>query len=271
MTRGKKHSAATEENYPDGLEWLRKDIQEIHTTLTSIKKEVSDLTKLVGRVDILETEVTQLKTSVEACHDSYAELSSKTLPDLSEHVASVFEHLTSYVLSIDAHRRKFNVILHGVKGELKELEDTTRKNTINFAQTHLGLSKFDAENTTMSACHRLSNKKDSGIILRFGDLSHRDKWLAGTRKLKDTAGNQKISVSTDLPPVIRPLKDELMLKRSKMDPELKLKTKLRYLPQFPFVELRAEGQNPIRPTKSLRDVTSEVLGNLNLAFPIPVG
>lgn len=236
-----------------------------------MQKDISDLKKLVSRVDVLETDVEQLKTSVEACHDRYQDLTSKTLPDLSEHCAKTLEHLTSYVLSIDAHRRKWNVILHGVEGQLKEDEETTRKKTTDFAHTYLGLSKSDADTTAMSACHRLSNKKNAGVIVRFGDLAQRDKWLAGTRKLKDTAGDKKISVSTDLPPVIRPLKDELMLKRSKMDFQMKQKTKLRYLPQFPFVELRAEGQSPIRPSKSLRDVTSEVLGNMNLAFPIPDG
>ena len=93
--------------------------------------------------------------------------------------------------------------------------------------------------------------------------------MEGTRKLKDTAGDLKISVSIDLPPAVRPLRDELMLKRSKMNRDRKQKAKLKYLPRFPYVELRIDGESPIRPSKSLHEVTKEVLGNIDPSFHFP--
>ena len=177
--------------------------------------------------------------------------------------------MADYILSIDAHRRKWNVTVHGVKGGIKEEETVTRRKMLEFAHKYLGLSKEDASKTRFSACHRLSNKANAGVIARFTDLAQRDQWLAGTKRLKDTAGDLKISVSVDLPPAIRPLKDELMLKRSKMNRDRKLKAKLKYLPKFPYVELRIEGESPIRPSKSLREVTKEVLGNLDPSYQIP--
>ena len=140
---------------------------------------------------------------------------------------------------------------------------------MDFAHKYLGLSEEDALGTRMSACHRLSNKPNAGVIVRFSDLSQRDQWLAGTRKLKDTAGDLKISVSVDLPPAVRPLRDELMLKRSKMNRDRKQKAKLKYLPRFPYVELRIDGESPIRPSKSLHEVTKEVLGNIDPSFHFP--
>ena len=246
-------------------------LQPLRNQLTQIQNSVDVLQAVVGRVTKLENTVSSLEDSLTNCSDELITLKSKTLPDLSDHFAKCEEGLADYVLSLDAHSRKFNVIFHGVKGEPKEEESVTRRKTQEFAQKYLGLTPELANGTTMSACHRLSNRKDSGVIVRFGDLSQRDLWLAGTRKLKDTARGHKISVSTDLPPVIRPLKDELMLVRSKMEPALKQKTKLKYLTQFPYVELRAEGRTPIRPTKTLREVTKELLKNLDPAFQFPAG
>ena len=104
----------------------------------------------------------------------------------------------------------------------------------------------------------LSRKKDAGIIIRFTDLSEKDRWLAGTKHLKDHP--KKITVSPDITPVIRPYKDELMKFRKAMTPELKSKTCLRYLTEWPFVELRTEGKPPKKPEVTLRDVTPTILG-----------
>ena len=250
---------------------LYDQMRSISSTVSSIKKSVENVeTKLEERVTSLETKVGSLETSLDSYSESLTTLKTETLPELSDYVASVHDNLADYVLSIDAHRRKWNVVFHGIKGDMKEEETETRRKTKEFAQNFLKLSKEDAENTSMSACHRLSNKKDAGVIVRFTDLSQRDQWLAGTKNLKDTAGTQKISVAIDLPPVIRPLKDELMMKRSKMERALKLRTKLKYLTKFPYVELRAEGAAPIRPSTQLREVTKTVLG-MDPAYKMPAG
>ena len=45
-----------------------------------------------------------------------------------------------------------------------------------------------------------------------------------------------------------------------------MKTRLRHLPEWPFVELRTEGQPPQIPDKSLRDITPTILG-MNHVLP----
>lgn len=269
-----KKSQSTTEQFPDLHELIENAVKTalelkldpIRKQLDQIENSITNLNKVVQRVAELETEVEDVKNSVQNCTDSVEILEKTTLPAITEHFARVGEHLAHHTLKLDAHRRKWNVIIHGIEGDVGEDESATRKKTTDFAQHFLGLDQKVAEGTSMSACHRLSHKKDAGVIVRFVDLSVRDKWLAGTRKLKDTARGRKISLSTDLPPVIRPMKDELMLKRSKMSADLKLKTKLKYLPQWPFVELRTEGKDPTRPTKSLREVTSEVLGHYDHVY-----
>ena len=109
----------------------------------------------------------------------------------------------------------------------------------------------------LAACHRLSGATNAGTIVRFVDLSKRDQWLSGTKHLK---GMQDISVSPDLPPVLRPMKDELMKIRKTLDPDKKSKAKIRYLPVWPFIELKIGTDDPIHPKTTLASITKQVLG-----------
>ena len=70
----------------------------------------------------------------------------------------------------------------------------------------------------------------------------------------------------DRPHVIRPLKDSFMQLRSQMPLDVKMRTHLLYLPEWPFVELRTEGQPPQKPDKTLHDITCTILG-INQVLP----
>ena len=61
-----------------------------------------------------------------------------------------------------------------------------------------------ADSHRILACHRLDQKEDAGIIVRFCDLSERNSWLSKTKNLK--ASPLRVSISPDLPPSLRPLK-----------------------------------------------------------------
>ena len=98
----------------------------------------------------------------------------------------------------------------------------------------------DANTTVFAACHRLSTKRNAGIIARFMDLAQCDQWLSGTKNLNNY--NKKISISPDLPPVLRPAKDELLQERSKLPLQTKIKSRIKFLPHWPFVQLKVEGQ-----------------------------
>ena len=54
---------------------------------------------------------------------------------------------------------------------------------------------------------------------------------------------KKISISADIPPIPRLLKDNRMLFLNKLAPDIKLKSGVRYLASWPFVELKIEGKS----------------------------
>ena len=82
--------------------------------------------------------------------------------------------------------------------------------------------------------------------------------LSGTKNLKNY--NEKISISPDLPPVLRPAKDELLQKRSKLPLQTKQKSRIKFRPQWPFVQLKVEGQAPKSSSLTLRAVTTSMAG-----------
>ena len=142
------------------------------------------------------------------------------------------------------------------RGPAAEKEASTRAACTKFASETLKIE--DADAISLAACHRLSRKKDAGIIVRFNDLADRDKWMAGTQNLKGL--DKRYSVCPDLPPVLRKLKDELMLERKQLSPELKNKARVRYVQKWPFVELRIEGRPTQRPKIPKTAITESVIG-----------
>ena len=86
----------------------------------------------------------------------------------------------------------------------------TKQACVKFAQEHLLIQ--DAAEARMAACHRLNQQSDAAIYVAFVDLEDRNKWLSSARNLKQQDG--KVSLTLDLPPVIRPLKNELKIGRA---------------------------------------------------------
>ena len=109
----------------------------------------------------------------------------------------------------------------------------------------------------LPACRRLYQRANTGIIVRFVDLAQRDSWLSGTKHLKNYL-RDKVSISPDPPPAIQPLKDQPKEVRTKLPTDIKLKSKLKFLPHWTFVELRIDGQTPKRPSVSLNVVTTKM-------------
>ena len=72
---------------------------------------------------------------------------------------------------------------------------------------------------------------------------------------KSPGPHQKVSLSPDLPPILRPLKDTLMLSHSKLPPDIKSKFRVQYLPRWPFVELKIEGQAPKQHEETFMTIT----------------
>ena len=215
-----------------------KEIKESLATLVDINKRLEEVEK--GLQFTSERLDSAIKT---------------ILPSLSAHMTQLSEGLAMQTLQIDVHRRKWNLIVHGIEGPANEDEKLTRAACIKFAKDILQVE--DAESTRLAACHRLSRKADAGIIIRFCDLAQRDLWLAGSSNLKGLT--QKISISPDLPPVLRPMKDSLMLTRKNLPPTVKSESRVRYLHSWPFVELQIKNAPTQRPATSKSDIVKNML------------
>ena len=198
------------------------------------------LDKTLANLVELHQRILEVEEGLQFTSERLNTLTTEVLPAMCDHMARITESLAHQTLQIDVHRRKWNIVIHGIEGPAGELECATRAKCIQFAKEVLKVE--DAATWHLATCHRLSQKPNAGIILRFVDLAQRDRWLTGTKHLR--GHTRKISISPDLPPppILCPLKNTLMLTRSKLAPDVKSKSRVRYLPRWPFVELKVEGQ-----------------------------
>ena len=223
--------------------------EEITPELKSLRTSVDDLVKMQQRIGDLEKAMKDTQDRLEATV-------KQLLPQITGHLAKLSEGLAQQTLQMDVHRRKWNLIIHGIDGPAGEEEAATRASCTKFARDTLRVA--DADATRYSACHRLSGTANAGVIVRFCDLAQRDRWLAGAKNLKHV--QKRTSISPDLPPVLRPLKNELMLKRSQLTPEEKSKSRVRYIAHWPYVELKVENRQPQRPDTEFSAIATKILG-----------
>ena len=247
---------------------LRKLIRdEVSVMQNEIKESLnSDVAELKERLSTIDPQLQQalaLKDTVAAIEEALDHTGQRlndvyriSLPALSRQVEQAAVGLALQTLDLDVHRRKWALTIQGLKGEAKKDEKVTRSLCVNLAKQHLGVQ--DASGSYLAACHRLSGNAGSGVILRFRDLSQRNDWLSGAKGLKHRT--DRISVSPDLPPVLRPLKTELLNKRKALPPEQKSKSSLRYRKQWPYIELVCGQNDPIRSTVTKEAIAKEVLG-----------
>ena len=228
---------------------VKEEMKTVNSRLKKIEDSVAKLVELQKRVDDVER-------AVQDTSDKLDKLVKEILPAMVDHMAQVSESLAQQTLRGDVHSRKWNMIIHGIDGAAGEEEFTTRSKCLGFARDVLRVA--DVEKCRLAACHRLSRKENAGIIIRFCDLAQKDQWFAGTKHLRGHP--KRISVSPDIPPVLRPMKDGLMKQRSQLEPDQKSKSKVRYLPIWPFVELKIDGQSPIRPSETLSQITQQIIG-----------
>lgn len=216
--------------------------------------QTSEIEKSLNeKVAALETTMSSLKDDLSFLSNKYDTLKNTALPALASHVSNIANNLTLRHLELETHRRKWNLILHGIKGDADEFQHTTRESVLKFAKDKLEIR--DTSNIHIAACHRLSRSANAGIIIRFCDLSQRDEWMAATKNLKDTG----ISLSPDLPPKLRPIKNAVMLHRKSLSTEEKRKSKVRYLPSWPFVELKSDN-SVFRAPISVNKIVGDTLG-----------
>ena len=225
---------------------IKSQIDERLTRMEDSIKVMSDYGKTLASVEAACSHTSQ---RLDALHDT-------TLPNLASHIQKVADALVFQTLDLDVHRRKWNLTLQGLPGEAGENENVTRRSCIKLAREKLGIT--EAKEEDFSACHRLKQGPNAGIIIRFRDLRDRNMWLDNAKRLKDS--QMKISLSPDLPPKLRQLKTELLNIRKGLPIEQKSRSTVRYLAQWPYVELSVAGRTDrIRPTIPKETIVKQVL------------
>ena len=213
---------------------LQEEMSDIKFTIReevkkSIKEEIKSVLKeeFGDRLSNIERQLTKLTTvyykvqEVEAATNFNSQplddICQTSLPALASQVEKVATALALQTLDIDVHHRKWSLAIHGVKGKAGETEGDTRSSCVALARQHLSVA--NATEADFSACHRLNKREDAGIIIRFKCLNQRNLWLKRVKNLK--SHTDKISISPDIPPVLRCLKSELLQKRKVLPAEQK--------------------------------------------------
>ena len=132
---------------------VREEMGVISARLDNIDK------KLVKLVDV-QQHLVEVEEGLQFTREGLNSLATERLPAISSHIAQITESLAHQTLQIDVHRRKWNIIIHGIEGPADDLEHATRAKGIQFAQEVLKVE--DAASWHLAACHRLSQMANAG-------------------------------------------------------------------------------------------------------------
>ena len=90
----------------------------------------------------MQLTVTALETAAQDMEVRVETVQTASLPALVTHIASVTTNLATYVLDQDVHRRKWSLIIHGIKGAESEDELTTWHKCIALAAETLRVANL---------------------------------------------------------------------------------------------------------------------------------
>ena len=172
---------------PHILADIKQAVREVvNTKLSKIDEALQQLVQLNERMADVER-------SMQFTSDRLESAVTTLLPAITAHMSQLAEGLARRQLELKVHRRKWNLVIHGIEGTEKDDEAVTRQVCRSFAKKILSVK--DADATVFAACHHVSTKRNAGIIVRFIDLAQRDQWLSGTKNFKNY--NKEISISPE--------------------------------------------------------------------------
>lgn len=227
----------------------------VQSEIKNLQSFIEENTQMLKRVT---DELSEIKLSLNHVHNRVDKVKDVFLPALTSRVQDIAISLAERILDMDVHSRKWSLVISGCQGAAGENDATTREKCVQLARD-IGVS--GAGDTRFAACHRLRhNVPNSNIILRFTDLSDREAWLAKAMNLPSI--DTSLSMSPDLPPVLRQLKNELLRLRRDLPIQEKKNTRVRYLPHFPYVEMiyKDHSKEAVRPTKTKEQLLKDILG-----------
>ena len=172
MTRSKDKTSSVDESL----------IEAIRTVVKEENKVLCDkLDKAITQLETLSAKYADIEKGLEDCSAKLERTIEVFLPELQKKVSSVTTQFAMQILQIDCHRRKWSLLIQGLKGDPNEKSAQTVTKCVDLAKNFLKIHDADAKD--FAACHRLSKTADASIIVRFLNLDMRDRWLSGAREL----------------------------------------------------------------------------------------
>ena len=239
------------------IELAMKPVLDAQVGIAASQKDMSrKLDNALRELASVSNKVEALETAAQASSDRMDKVVADVLPAITDRISSVATALALRQMDLEVHRRKWALVIQGVKGTAKEKEEDTRAACIALARDALEVP--NAVSTRVSACHRLSQDQNAGIIIRFTDLAERNLWLQSAKNLKgkDTA----VTISPDLPPVLRKLKTDVLAQRKELDPNIRKHSFIKYVKLWPYIKLSIRGQPDRDPRIAKETIVKDILG-----------
>jgi hypothetical protein len=190
-------------------------IQNLQTDMNSnFTKLSADIGKLTTRLERTEEKTEKIESDISTLNFDMAELTDavKGLNDLSEiDIPTILRNLQERIKYLEraelenaVHSRKYNLMLHGIRGNENDNELTEEK-VRNLIGGELELGEKYANSVSIANCHRLPKPKNSTwgnrgdpdpVVVKFVKWSDRERVLRSARNLKKES---KIRIRTHLP------------------------------------------------------------------------
>ena len=103
---------------------VREEMGVISARLDNIDKTLIKLVEVQQRL-------VEVEEGLQFTSERLNTLAAEVIPAMADHMAQITESLAHQTLQIDVHRRKWNIIIHGIEGPAGELEHATRAKCIN--------------------------------------------------------------------------------------------------------------------------------------------
>ena len=137
---------------------------------------------MLEKMDKAMLELASVSTKVDTLEAAVAASSNRIDTVVTSALPAITSHMSTISTALDMRPRKWALIISGLDGPAKEPEQDTRAACLKLAADTLQVQ--NVAGTRISACHRLSPSAGAGIIIRFTDLSERNKWRANAKHLK---------------------------------------------------------------------------------------
>lgn len=210
---------------------------ELKPDINAIKTEIQDVMR--PAISEIKAEINSIKRDFTNFDIQIDDLKNRDLPQLEARLDDRIQRSVLHSLEQEVYNRKFNLVFSGIPGIANEQPKDTKANLLSFCVQYLNVP---LEERDLAACHRLSSTVNAQIIARFADITQKDLCSSNAKKLHNVKlVNYPAGISPSLPPIINKLRKQIFDVRSKLHPDQKRQSRVKYLPRYPFIALYIDG------------------------------